>query len=84
MEVTSVCSSTDCEAVASSSPVSLLPRSGDISIALKVALSWETSWLCALESRERLASMVCVLKGPRLALLLLLTLGRRCRCRALG
>ena len=77
VEVASVCSSTDCEALVIRSPVSRRAISGDISIARNVARNWETSWLWARESRDRLANIFWALWDPRLPLLRRI-LGRRC------
>ena len=77
VEVASVCSSTDWEALVIRSPVSRRPISGDISIARKVARNWDTSWLWARESRDLLASMFWALWEPGLPLVRRI-LGRIC------
>lgn len=78
VELDSVCSKTFCDASAMLSLTGDIPRearSGDISIALKVALSCDTSWLCARDRRDLFAKILELLDGLGSAVLLLLLNG---------
>lgn len=74
VDVDSVCSNTFCEASAMLSltgDIPLCARSGDISIALNVALSCETNWLCARDRRDLFAKMLELRDGLGRAVLFL-------------
>lgn len=74
VDVDSVCSSTFWEASAMLSltgDIPLCARSGDISIALNVALSCETNWLWARDRRDLFAKMLELRDGLGRAVLFL-------------